>query len=205
MTSRSTIEGWAVAKTHPSSAAQKELKSDLTFFFDNWRETSAANWVTCLPNRERQEYRTCGPVLLSRDGHLPLNLGDCTRTCYWACPNRHTLSNQSQQPYRCRWIISGKCLEVPLWYCIIPLCWVTFRIHPEIIPVGQFSRRWIKSINQSSVDFHGKPFGWLIDWLIDDKLTLTWLVYWIRTVRSVFTGAGLKWLNMTGKYSVDFF
>ena len=39
-----------------------------------------------------------------------------------------------------------------------------------------------------------------IDWLIDDKLTLTWLVYWNRTARSVFTGAGLKWLNTTGWY-----
>ena len=35
----------------------------------------------------------------------------------------------------------------------------------------------------------------LIDWLIDDKLTLTWLVYWIFTAQSVFTGAGLKWPN----------
>ena len=39
----------------------------------------------------------------------------------------------------------------------------------------------------------------LIDWLTDDKLTLTWLVYWIRTTRSVFTGAGLKWPNTAGK------
>ena len=42
---------------------------------------------------------------------------------------------------------------------------------------------------------------WLIDWLIDHKLTLTWLVYWTRTTRSVFTGAGLKWPNITGQYS----
>ena len=34
-------------------------------------------------------------------------------------------------------------------YCIIPLGWVTFCTHPEIIPVGQFFRRWIKSINQA--------------------------------------------------------
>ena len=32
---------------------------------------------------------------------------------------------------------------------IIPLCPVTFWTHPEIIPVGQFFRRWIKSINQA--------------------------------------------------------
>ena len=37
-----------------------------------------------------------------------------------------------------------------------------FRTHPEIIPVGQFFRRWIKSINQAWT-FTSKPFGWLID------------------------------------------
>ena len=41
---------------------------------------------------------------------------------------------------------------------------VTFWTHPEIIPVGQFFRRWIRSINQSNVDFHCKPLSWLIDW-----------------------------------------
>ena len=39
----------------------------------------------------------------------------------------------------------------------------------------------------------------LIDWLIDEKVTLTWLVYWIRTAQSVFTGAGLKWPNTAGQ------
>ena len=34
-------------------------------------------------------------------------------------------------------------------HCIIPLCWVTFCIHPDIIPVGQYSRKCAKSINQS--------------------------------------------------------
>ena len=34
-------------------------------------------------------------------------------------------------------------------------------------------------------------------------LTLTWLVYWIRTARSVFTGAGLKWPNTAGQYSTQ--
>ena len=38
------------------------------------------------------------------------------------------------------------------------------------------------------------PLDWSIDWLIDDKLTLTWLVYWIRTARSVFTGAQFDWI-----------
>ena len=83
-------------------------------------------------------------------------------------------------------------------YCIVPRWSVTFWTHPEIIPVGQFFRRWIKSINQSSVDFHFKPS---IDWLINNKSTLAWLVYWIRTARSVFTGAGLKWPNTAGQHS----
>ena len=34
-------------------------------------------------------------------------------------------------------------------YCFVPRCSVTFWTHPEIIPVGQFFRRWIKSINQA--------------------------------------------------------
>ena len=34
-------------------------------------------------------------------------------------------------------------------YCFVPRCLVTFWTHPEIIPVGQFLRRWIQSINQS--------------------------------------------------------
>ena len=32
-------------------------------------------------------------------------------------------------------------------------------------------------------------------------ITVTWLIYWIRTARSVFTGAGLKWLNITRWHS----
>ena len=59
----------------------------------------------------------------------------------------------------------------------------------------------VDKISQSSVDLHCNPSGRLIDWLIDDKLTLTWLVYWIRTARSVFTGAGLQWPNIAGQYS----
>ena len=34
-------------------------------------------------------------------------------------------------------------------YCNVPRCSVTFWTHPEIIPVGQFFRQWIKSINQA--------------------------------------------------------
>ena len=33
--------------------------------------------------------------------------------------------------------------------CIVPLCWITFCIHSGIIPVGQFSRKCAKSINQA--------------------------------------------------------
>ena len=71
-------------------------------------------------------------------------------------------------------------------YSIVPRCSVTFWTHPEIIPVGQFFRRWIQSINQAQTFIVNLP----VDWLIDDKLTLTWLVYWIRTARSVFKGGG---------------
>ena len=64
------------------------------------------------------------------------------------------------------------------WFTVLSLrCSVTFWTHPETIPVGQFFRRWI---------LRSRSFR-LIDWLIDDKLTLTWLVYWIRTARSVFS------------------
>ena len=34
-------------------------------------------------------------------------------------------------------------------YCIIPLCQVTFCVHSGIIPVGQFTRKRAKSINQA--------------------------------------------------------
>ena len=44
--------------------------------------------------------------------------------------------------------------------CIIPLCWVTFCIHSEIIPAGHFSRKCAKSINQS---IKLSPLGWLLD------------------------------------------
>ena len=67
--------------------------------------------------------------------------------------------------------------ETKYWRdCIVPRCSFTFWTHPEIIPVGQFFRRGIKSINQSSVDFHYKPFGWLIDWLTISALWLDWFI-----------------------------
>ena len=34
-------------------------------------------------------------------------------------------------------------------HCIVLRCSVAFWTHPEIIPVGQFFRRWTKSINQA--------------------------------------------------------
>ena len=85
--------------------------------------------------------------------------------------------------YRIRNRTDHTCTRRWTWlsYCIIPLCWVTFCFHSGIIPVGQFSRRWI---------FRNRSFRLI--WLIDDKLTLTWLVYWVRTARSVFTGGGPK-------------
>ena len=99
------------------------------------------------------------------------------------------------------------------YYCyIVPRCLVTFWTHPEIIPLGQFFRRWIQSINQSINQerqqipttmveaLRSRAFR-LVDWL---TITLTWLIYWIRTTRSIFTGAGLKWQNTAGQYSVIF-
>ena len=88
--------------------------------------------------------------------------------------------------------------NMEIWYCIVPRCSVTFWTHPDIIPVGQFFRRWIKSINQAQTFI----VNLFVDWLIDDRLTSTWLVYWIRTAWSVFTGAGLKWPNTAGQYRV---
>ena len=65
-------------------------------------------------------------------------------------------------------------------------------------PWGNFSDGGLdQSINQALKFI----LNLLVDWLIDDKLTLTWLVYWIRTTRSVFAGAGLKWPNTAGQYS----
>ena len=64
-----------------------------------------------------------------------------------------------------------------------------FWTHPEIIPVGQFFRLWI---------LRSRSFQ-LIDWLIDHKSTLTWLVYWIRAARSVFTGGGANVTEHCGK------
>ena len=44
------------------------------------------------------------------------------------------------------WIYS---FHFSICYCIVPRCSVTFWTHPETIPVGQFFRWWIKSINQA--------------------------------------------------------
>ena len=44
---------------------------------------------------------------------------------------------------------SYPCIDQWISYCIIPLCWVTFCLHSGIIPVGQFSRKCAKSIDQA--------------------------------------------------------
>ena len=103
---------------------------------------------------------------------------------------------------RCGWYTALSCGCLLSNYCIVPRCSVTFWIHPEIIPVGQFFRRWIKWMNQSIKRRLPLQTFWLIDWLIDDEWTLTWLVYWIGTV---FTGAGLKRPNIAGQYSTWLF
>ena len=69
-------------------------------------------------------------------------------------------------------------------------------------PWGNFSDGGLNQSIKRRLSFC-KSFGWLIDWLTI-KLTWTWLVYWIRTARSVFTGAGLKWPNTAGQYSNTF-
>ena len=62
-------------------------------------------------------------------------------------------------------------------YCIIPLSWVTFWTHSEIIPVGQFFRRCIlRSRSFRLIDW---LTDWLIDWVID------WLVDWLIDWRKV--------------------
>ena len=66
-------------------------------------------------------------------------------------------------------------------------------------PWGNFSDG---GLNQSINQAYTFIVNLSVDWLIDEKLTLTWLAYWSRTARSVFTGAGLKWLNITGQYRV---
>ena len=64
--------------------------------------------------------------------------------------------------------------------------------------LGNYTRRAIApkmcKINQSSVVLS-------VDFLIDGESILTWLVFWTGTARSVLTGAGLKWLNITGWYN----
>ena len=39
--------------------------------------------------------------------------------------------------------------QYSLMNCLILLCWVTFCIHSRITPVGQFSRKCAKSVNQA--------------------------------------------------------
>ena len=70
-----------------------------------------------------------------------------------------------------RWTNQTQRMKIPSDYCIVPLCWVTFCIHPGIIPVGPFSRKCAKSINQSSVDFHR-----LMAWLTVSQLWLDWFI-----------------------------
>ena len=65
-------------------------------------------------------------------------------------------------------------------------------------PWDQFFRRWIKSFNQAWTFI----VNLWVDWLIDDKLTLTWL----GLLGSCWTigfngGGGWKWPNTAGQYS----
>ena len=94
--------------------------------------------------------------------------------------------------------------------------WSLFWPTRKSSPWGNFFWRCIQSIIQSfnhsinqSIDqewqqipatmveaLRSRSFR-VIDWLIDDKLTLIWLVYWILNTQSVVTGAGLKRPNNT--------
>ena len=65
-------------------------------------------------------------------------------------------------------------------------------------PWGNFSDDGLNhSIKRQTL--HCKPFS-VIDWLINDESTLTWLVYWTsyRTI-CFYGGGGLKWPNITGQ------
>ena len=61
-------------------------------------------------------------------------------------------------------------------YCIVPLSWVALTLHS----LGNYTRGAIIpemcEINQSSVDFHYKPFDWLIDWFTASQLYLDWFI-----------------------------
>ena len=78
---------------------------------------------------------------------------DCSRI-FWSAPHHpHPSGSSCSKTELCQEKNPNN-----IWnYCIIPLCQVTFCIHSGIIPVGQFSRKCAKSINQSSVDLHCKP------------------------------------------------
>ena len=71
----------------------------------------------------------------------------------------------------------------------------------ELILIHQAYVEW-QQISTTMVEVLRSRSFRLIKWLISDTLTLTWLFYWIRTARSVFTGAGLKWPNTAGQYSI---
>ena len=77
-----------------------------------------------------------------------------------------------------------------LTYCCVPLCRVTFCIHSGIIPVGQFSRKCAKAISQT----------WTFIINIRVNFDLIGLLDSYRPI--CFRGAWLKWLNITGWYSI---
>ena len=62
------------------------------------------------------------------------------RTIGLTRPKKSTRPISRNEPWSCLLLGGG--------YCVIPQCSVTLWTHPEIIPLGQFFRRWIQSINQ---------------------------------------------------------
>ena len=109
---------------------------------------------------------TCGEIRIGMilDLTSPVDVTQVTRwQCrQWCGTGRRIWPDCGRRTRSWRWIISRRpnCpTSTPSrWvfrnhtkHCIVgvPRCSVTFWTHPEIIPVGQFFRRWIKSINQA--------------------------------------------------------
>ena len=98
---------------------------------------------------------------------LPRALTPCTHYIF----NKRLSFFRSHQPYNCFHVrnYSGKkylLLQKKFFtqYCIVPRCSVTFWTHPEIISMGQFFRRSVKSINQAWTFILRLSIDWLIDW-----------------------------------------
>ena len=107
-----------------------------------------------------------------------------------------------------QWILSATCSH-PLHFLMIKFYQEYFWAPVDVMIVTVLSRgvRWLFGPTRKSSPWGNFSDGRSFvvgssDWLIDDKSTLTWLVCLSRAARSVFTGAGLKWPNTAGQYSI---